>query len=269
MAIARAFKEGLHGDRAETLIGAVVVLVGVAIMAATSINRHDTSAPEGAYQVDAVFNRADGIGVGSEVRVAGIPVGQVVQHTLDDEYRAVVTMRMDLGGAELSDDAAAKIQTDGLLGSKYIEVVTAGGGYGTIPSGERLDFTQDSVIIEDLLSKIVAMAKVKRGLDPNIPASEQEMPPPQSILDVPAKAAPPGAGSGCDCAPSPPVNLFAPWAPGSDGKDVPVDGGPVDGGPADGGPADGGPVDGERGPDDGSGAASSSPFSPASPQTNP
>ncbi|WP_413205479.1 MlaD family protein [Rhodospirillum sp. A1_3_36] len=260
MVIARAFKEGVHGDRAETLIGAVVVLVGVAIMAATSINRHDTGAPEGAYQVDAVFNRADGIGVGSEVRVAGIPVGRVVRHTLDDQYRAVVTMRMDLGGAELSDDAAAKIQTDGLLGSKYIEVVTAGGGYGTIPSGERLDYTQDSVIIEDLLSKIVAMAKVKRGLDPNIPASEQEMPRPQSILDAPSKATPSAdEPPACDCEPSPPVNLFAPWAPGVNGKDGSVDGAPMDGES----------VDGGRKSEGDSLNSSSSPASPASPLTNP
>ncbi|MCF8480279.1 MAG: MlaD family protein [Rhodospirillum sp.] len=215
MGIGRVLRGGLHGDRAETLIGAIVVLVGTALLAATSINRHDTETPEGAYQVEAVFNRADGIGVGSEVRVAGIPVGRVVNHTLDDEYRAVVTMRLDLGGEELSSDAAAKIQTDGLLGSKYIEVVTSGGGYGTIPSGERLDFTQDSVIFEDLLSKIVAMAKVKRGLDPNIPASEQDMPAPQSILDE----APTGDGGGPDadrdCSPA--VNLFAPWSPGPDG----------------------------------------------------
>jgi phospholipid/cholesterol/gamma-HCH transport system substrate-binding protein len=207
MAMARALFGGLHGDRAETLIGAVVILVGAALMAITSFNRHDSEAPDGAYQVEAVFNRADGIGVGTEVRLAGIPVGRVVDHILDEEYRAVVTMRLDLGGEELSDDAAAKIQTDGLLGAKYIEIASSGGGFGTIPSGERLDFSQDSVIIEDLLSKIVAMAKVKRGMDPNIPASEQDIPPPPPPPSGPR-------GGTCPCGPAP---LFAPWQATPDG----------------------------------------------------
>ncbi|MBK1665254.1 hypothetical protein CKO38_17105 [Rhodospirillum rubrum] len=162
-----------ESPRRETLIGGAVVLLGVALLAATSINRHDASGQAGTYQVEAVFNRTDGIGIGSPVRLAGIPIGRIVGHTLDPQYRAIVTMSLNLPN-ELPDDTAAKIQTDGLLGSKYIELVSLGGGYGTIPSGGRLDYSQDSVIIEDLLVKIVAMAKIKRGLDPDIPAAEQQ-----------------------------------------------------------------------------------------------
>ncbi|GEO81229.1 MlaD family protein [Pararhodospirillum oryzae] len=161
-----------RNGRKETLIGAVVVLAGGLLLALTTINRYEGEAPAGVYEVRAVFNRADGVGVGSEVRLAGIPVGKVVAHTLADTYRAEVTMRLDIP-QELPDDTSAAIQTEGLLGSKYIELLTGGGGFGTIGSGERLDYTQDSVVIEDLMSKVVALAKTRRGLDPNRPAAEQ------------------------------------------------------------------------------------------------
>lgn len=156
----------------ETLIGAVVVAAGALLVVATTINRHEGAVPSGLYEVTALFNRADGIGVGSEVRLAGIPVGKVVGHTLADGYRALVTMRLDVT-EDLPDDTAAVIHTEGFLGGKYIELRTGGGGMGTIPSGERLDYTQDSVVMEDLLAKVVAMAKTRRGLDPNRPAAPQ------------------------------------------------------------------------------------------------
>ncbi|ABC23239.1 MlaD family protein [Rhodospirillum rubrum] len=200
-----------ESPRRETLIGGAVVLLGVALLAATSINRHDASGQAGAYQVEAVFNRTDGIGIGSPVRLAGIPIGRIVGHKLDPEYRAIVTMRLDLPN-ELPDDTAAKIQTDGLLGSKYIELVSLGGGYGTIAPGGRLDYSQDSVIVEDLLVKIVAMAKIKRGLDPDIPAAEQQKAKAASHPQAPPPggAGDPGDPFGGGAVAPPEVNPFAP-----------------------------------------------------------
>ncbi len=163
----------LHSARTETLIGAAVLMVGVLVMVWASVGRPALEGADGVYMVSAVFNRADGVGVGSEVRLAGLPIGKVVGHRLDDSYRAVVSMRLDLD-IELPDDTAALIQTDGLLGAKYIELSTGGAGYGTVPSGGQLLYSQDSVIIEDLLAKIVAMAKRRRGIDPDAPALEQD-----------------------------------------------------------------------------------------------
>lgn len=160
-------------DRQKTLIGGLVILVLLALVVSMAMTRMIAKTPKGVYEVVALFNQADGIGLRSQVRLSGIPVGQVVGYQLDPQFRAVVTLRLDLT-TELPDDTSASIQTEGLFGAKYIELTTGGGGFGPIPSGERLDYTQDSVILESLLEKIVALAKIRRGLDPNLPAAGQK-----------------------------------------------------------------------------------------------
>lgn len=163
-------------DRQKTVIGGLVILLVLGLVVSMAMTRMIARTPKGVYDVVALFNQADGIGLHSEVRLSGIPIGQVVDYQLDPQFRAVVTLRLDLAN-ELPDDTSAAIQTEGLFGAKYIELTTAGGGLGTIPSGERLDYTQDSVILESLLEKIVALAKIRRGLDPNLPAAEQKRKP--------------------------------------------------------------------------------------------
>ena len=81
--------------------------------------------------------------------------------TLDDSYRAVLTLEFPKA-LDLSEDSSAAIQTDGLFGSKFVEV-QPGGSDGAIKSGGRISYVQDSVILEDLIATIVARAKTLRG----------------------------------------------------------------------------------------------------------
>jgi phospholipid/cholesterol/gamma-HCH transport system substrate-binding protein len=59
-------------------------------------------------------------------------------------------------------DTAALIHTDGLLGSKYIEL-QPGGEDKLVKPGGAVIYTQDAVDIIDLLEKIVDQAKSKRA----------------------------------------------------------------------------------------------------------
>nr|WP_184437298.1 outer membrane lipid asymmetry maintenance protein MlaD [Roseospira goensis] len=149
-------------------VGAAVLTAAVLVFAYSSSGIGDRTAgsvlSDGAYELSARFGQVDGIGPGTEVRIAGMPVGQVVAMHLDPYYRAVLTLRV-AGTVALPEDSAALIQTDGLLGGKYVEL-EPGGALDTLAPGDSLDYTQDSVIIEDLLGKIVARAKEQRGLDP-------------------------------------------------------------------------------------------------------
>ena len=75
----------------ETLMGAVVIAVAVFffIFAYTTA---DIGAVEG-YRISAKFDRIDGIGAGSDVRMSGVKIGTVTGQTLDPQtYLAVVTM---------------------------------------------------------------------------------------------------------------------------------------------------------------------------------
>lgn len=142
----------------DVLIGACVVAVGAAILALSYGGVGRSSVP--GYDLQAQFNRADGIGKGSDVRMSGVSVGKVVSQSLDDHFRAVVTMRL-APDTPVPADSAALIQTDGLLGAKFI-ALQPGADEANLKPGERIRFTQDSMNLQDLLELIIAQAEAKR-----------------------------------------------------------------------------------------------------------
>lgn len=116
---------------------------------------------DGSYNITARFSRADGLSAGGMVRAAGVPVGQIEQLRLDGDFRAVVELRID-DGVVLDSDATASIVTDGLFGQKFIQL-DIGGSDAIIGAGQEITFTEDSLVLEDLLELIISRAKQVRG----------------------------------------------------------------------------------------------------------
>ena len=116
---------------------------------------------DNSYEVIARFSRADGLAVGSMVRAAGVPVGQIEELRLDENFRAVAVLRIDKG-VELDTEATASIVTDGLFGQKFIQL-DGGGSDAVIGNGQEIAFTEDSLVLEDLLELIISRAKQARS----------------------------------------------------------------------------------------------------------
>lgn len=150
------------GGYRDTIIGAIVVLVAVVLFALVYAkeDRPKHGADVG-YLLTARFNRADGIGLGSDVRLSGVSVGKVVAQKLAPDFRAVLTVRI-APNIKLTADTAAAIQTDGLLGAKYIEL-KPGGDDAVLQPGQEIAYTQDAMVLEDLVDMIIQQAKAKRG----------------------------------------------------------------------------------------------------------
>src|SRR6516165_7471433 len=73
------------------------------------------------YVVSAEFDNIGDLKVGSPVAMSGVNVGVVtrISYNLKD-YKAQVLMRIAPSYSEIPDDSFASIQTQGLLGGKYI-----------------------------------------------------------------------------------------------------------------------------------------------------
>jgi phospholipid/cholesterol/gamma-HCH transport system substrate-binding protein len=70
-------------------------------------------------------------------------------------YKAVVRMRLDPQYNEIPEDSFASIQTEGLLGGKYIGI--SPGGLDTyLRDGSRIDQTQSAIVLESLINKFFA-----------------------------------------------------------------------------------------------------------------
>ncbi len=139
-------------DVAETVLGAVVLLVALGFLT-WAYSRANVGGVDG-YHVVAVFDRVDGLEIGADVRLAGIPVGEVVEMRLDPAtYRAevVLAVRRDV---PLPRDTAAAIVSTSLLGSKYV-ALTPGAEEEMLAEGDRITITQSAINIEELIGKFV------------------------------------------------------------------------------------------------------------------
>ncbi len=138
-----------------TLIGALVVGALSAAMALSYGGKTlSAKAQVGSYQVEAVFNQVDGLFTGDDVRMSGIRVGTVGPQVLDTNFRVHMSLLID-NGIELPLDTSAAIHTDGLFGAKFV-VLEPGGELDAIQPGGSIDYTQDAVIVSELLELIIA-----------------------------------------------------------------------------------------------------------------
>ncbi|MBB5514754.1 phospholipid/cholesterol/gamma-HCH transport system substrate-binding protein [Rubricella aquisinus] len=139
------------GSAAETVIGAIV-LVAAAGFIAFAAETADLSAGGDRYELEAKFRKADGLSVGTDVRVSGVKVGTVEALELDPTtYLAVARLSLD-SEIELPEDSDARIESDGLLGGNYV-AITPGASDFMLISGDEIINTQGSVSLIDLILK--------------------------------------------------------------------------------------------------------------------
>ena len=141
----------MQNSTVETLIGAVVIAVA-AVFLFFAYTGSGVGGISGGYDVTARFNRADGVNVGTDVRLSGIKVGTVNSLSLDPKtYNAVVTLAVD-NSVKLPDDSSVRITSDGLLGNQYLSI-EPGGSMQMIKPGGQIENTQGSIDLIGLLGK--------------------------------------------------------------------------------------------------------------------
>ncbi|MBJ6915449.1 MCE family protein, partial [Vibrio cholerae] len=83
------------------------------------------------------FDSGGSTGVGTDVRIAGVKVGTVINQRFDPEtYQAVVTIERD-DPDKLPKDTSAVVTSDGLLGDNYI-LLNIGGDTEMLAAGDRI-----------------------------------------------------------------------------------------------------------------------------------
>ena len=142
----------MSGNLVETLIGAVVLIVAGAFLM-FAYNSSGAQAIHG-YDLIAKFDRIDGLVPGNDVKMSGIKVGTIVEHTLEpDTFYAVVRIEID-PDIRLPDDSSAKITSEGLLGGNYL-ALEPGGSDELLEAGDEITITQGSIDLLGLISQAV------------------------------------------------------------------------------------------------------------------
>jgi phospholipid/cholesterol/gamma-HCH transport system substrate-binding protein len=136
---------------AETVIGAVVLATAVGFVVYAGQTR-GVQLGGASYPLSARFRSAEGISVGTDVRLAGIAVGSVTALVLDPEtFEAQVTFTVQ-GNLAIPEDSDVKIASESLLGGSYVEI-TPGASEVTLAAGDPILNTQSSVSLLNLLMR--------------------------------------------------------------------------------------------------------------------
>ncbi len=136
----------------ETVMGAVVLVVAAVFLFFAYTTTKVTAGTGTVYT--AQFSRVDGIRDGTDVRINGIKVGQVLSLTLDPkEFVAVVRLSID-PALKLSKETIASIKMSGLLGDKFVDLEP---GYDDdfIQPGGRIEHTQAPFDLENAVGQLI------------------------------------------------------------------------------------------------------------------
>ncbi len=141
----------------EVLVGAAVLAVaaGFFIYAAQTVGNGTTS---NSSSYTASFTTAEGISVGTDVRMSGVKVGIVTALELNPEtFRADATLTVE-DEFLLPDDTAALVSSEGLLGGSFIELLPGGSPFNLEP-GAEIEDTQSSMSLVQLLLQFVGSGR--------------------------------------------------------------------------------------------------------------
>jgi len=172
----------------------LIVLVGLVLALALALIGNGRRGEDG-YRLSARFDHVDGLTVGSDVRLAGVTVGQVVDQSVDPkDYHAnvVFTVRHDI---VLPTDSSAIVTSDSLLGGKYL-ALQPGGAEKTLQPGGRVTLTQGSISLEQLLSKFIFSVTDSLSAKNKSPAGGAAPAPVGGSLEGPAGPGQGGASQG-------------------------------------------------------------------------
>ncbi|HEX7373821.1 MAG TPA: outer membrane lipid asymmetry maintenance protein MlaD [Steroidobacteraceae bacterium] len=171
----------MRPSRAIDISTGLFVLLGLVSIAflVTQITSKEVAFRSDTYRLKALFENVGGLKPGAPVTMAGVTVGRVEKINYDiNQFKAVVTLRIDNKYDKIPNDSDASILTSGLLGGQYIGI-SPGGSEQVFKNGDRIEFVQDAIVLEGLISKFLfSQADKKPAADapataPSEPAAKE------------------------------------------------------------------------------------------------
>ncbi len=116
---------------------------------------------EKGYRLTVDFDTAAGLEPKSDVKMAGVPIGKVEEIQLvGNRARLVLRIKPEIA---IPIDSVGTIQTQGLLGEKYVEILPGKDVQRTLPAGGRVANTQSPMNLDELVKSWRGSATTSRS----------------------------------------------------------------------------------------------------------
>ena len=140
----------------ETILGSIILLFALyGLMIFFQANKSFDN--DESIKITARFLKSGGVFVGNDVKLRGIKIGTVSNISLDENYLAKVDMLADKK-ILIPKSSEASIQSEGILGNKYISIVPSDDKETFLSNEEEFINIKDFDSIEDQVSKIIFLA---------------------------------------------------------------------------------------------------------------
>jgi phospholipid/cholesterol/gamma-HCH transport system substrate-binding protein len=142
----------MKSDIFEFVVGlGVIIIAGWFILSVVSKSEKLTNVGETTKYI-ASFNDVSGISVGSDIKLAGVTVGKVLELKLDEiNYTAEMVLGINKK-IKIPNDSEIIITSEGLLGGNYVSI-SPGGSDIFLKANENFSFTQSSLSLNNLIQK--------------------------------------------------------------------------------------------------------------------
>ena len=166
----------MRQSRAIDVSTGLFVLLGLVaiVFLVTQISNREFSLTETSFRLKAQFENIGGLKTGAPVKMAGVTIGRVESIDYDMKLlKAIVTLRIDKRYDEIPTDSDASIFTAGLLGGQYIGI-SPGGSEEYFKDGDQVEFVQDAIVLENLISKYLFSQADKAAAEKNAAATSAQ-----------------------------------------------------------------------------------------------
>ena len=142
----------MKSDIFEFIVGlGVIIIAGWFILSVVSKSDKLSNISETTKYI-ASFNDVSGISVGSNIKLAGVTVGKVLELKLDEiNYTAEMVLGINRK-IKIPNDSEIIITSEGLLGGNYVSI-SPGGSDIFLKANEKFSFTQSSLSLNNLIQK--------------------------------------------------------------------------------------------------------------------
>ena len=140
----------------EISVGAFLVAGALAaVFLVVRVSGINLAAGTDTYTLHARFDEIAGLSMRAKVSMAGVTIGRVTDIQIDSEYgEAIVSMAIDERIDNVSVDAGARIQTEGILGGHYVSLIP-GAEDEYLVDGDTITDTQGAFVLENLIGELV------------------------------------------------------------------------------------------------------------------
>jgi phospholipid/cholesterol/gamma-HCH transport system substrate-binding protein len=139
------------------------------------------------YELIAKFDNIGDLKIGAPVSMSGVEIGRVDKIDFDsNEYKAVVSLRLNARYDKIPTDSDASIYTQGLLGGKFIGL-TAGGADTYLKDNDHIDFTQSAFVLENLIGQVLANFTKSKADDLSAAPADSKPPAPADTKAKPTE----------------------------------------------------------------------------------